>query len=335
MDFTGPQVWQGLAGAFIIRDDQEDKLGLPSGEKELVLVICDRAFAAGGDFLYPSIDKRLADHAGTKDDYMNGVMGDVILVNGAPWPVAKVANTRYRLRLLNASNARPYNLQLHASTGQQRASFVQIGSDGGLLAQPQQLASIAIAQAERMDVIVDFSAYPVGTELVLTNSLGKGTAGQVMKFVVDRKQQDPSTPLPKRLVPDFEVLDKSQAVATRRFDFRFDYDANTWTINDQPFDPATSLASPKLDTVELWRLSNNRNDSSHPVHVHLAHFQVISRDGRKPDQADAGWKDTVNLTRHGDVDVLVKFSGFKGRYMLHCHNLEHEDMAMMANFTVV
>ena len=335
MDFTGPQVWRGLAGAFLVRDQQEDKLGLPSGEKELVLVICDRAFAASGDFLYPSLDKTLITRAGIKDDYMDGVVADVILVNGAPWPVAKVANTRYRLRLLNASNARPYNLQLHATAGAKRAPFVQIGSDGGLLAEPQQLSSIPIAPAERFDVIVDFSKYPVGTTLVLTNSLGKGTAGQVMKFVVDRAEKDQSTPLPKRLVPDFEVLKKSQAATTRQFDFSFNYDADIWTINGHPFDPAKSLAGPKLGTVELWRLGNTENDSDHPVHLHLAHFQVISRDGRKPDQADAGWKDTVNLKPHGNVEVLVKFTGFKGRYMLHCHNLEHEDMAMMANFTVV
>ena len=335
MDFTGPQVWRGLAGAFLVRDQQEDKLDLPSGEKELVLVICDRAFAASGDFLYPSLDKTLIARAGIKHDYMDGVVADVILVNGAPWPVAKVANTRYRLRLLNASNARPYNLQLHATPGEKRAPFLQIGSDGGLLAEPQQLSSIPIAPAERFDVIVDFSKYPVGTTLVLTNSLGKGTAGQVMKFVVDRAEKDQSTPLPRRLVPDFEVLKKSQAAATRQFDFSFNYEANIWTINGHPFDPTKSLASPKLDTVELWRLGNTQNDSDHPVHLHFAHFQVISRDGRKPDQADAGWKDTVNLKPHGNVEALVKFTGFKGRYMLHCHNLEHEDMAMMANFTVV
>ena len=334
MDFTGPQVWRGLAGAFIVRDEQEDKLGLPAGDKELVLVICDRAFAASGAFLYPSLDETLINHAGTKSEYTNGVMGDVILVNGAPWPVAKVANTRYRLRLLNASNARQYSLQLHATAGEKRPPFVQIGSDGGLLAEPQRLTSIPIAQAERFDVIVDFSKYPVGTELVLTNSLDKGTTGQVMKFVVDREEKDQSTPLPKRLVPDFEVLKKSQAVTARRFDFRFNYDAKTWTINGNPFDPTKSLASPELDTVALWHLSSNANDSSHPVHMHLAHFQVISRNGHQPSLADAGWKDTVNLAPHGQVDVLVKFTGFKGRYMLHCHNLEHEDMAMMANFTV-
>ena len=333
MDFTGPQIWRGLVGAFIVRDEQEDKLGLPSGEKELVLVICDRAFAANGDFLYPSLDPTLTSRAGVKNDYMEGAIGDVILVNGAPWPVAKVANTRYRLRFLNASNARQYNLQLIANAGEKSPPFVQIGSDGGLLAEPQQLASIPIAPAERFDVIVDFSQYKLGTELVLTNSLANGTSGQVMKFVVDRKEKERSRPLPKQLVHHFEVLKKSQAVKTRRFDFRKNESDGIWTINGHAFDPAKSLASPKLDTVELWRFSSDW--VNHPVHVHLAHFQVLSRGGRQPARADAGWKDTVNVTRDAPVEVLVKFTGFKGRYMLHCHTLEHEDMAMMANFTVV
>ena len=333
MDFTGPQVWRGLAGAFIVRDEQEEKLGLPSGEKELVLVICDRAFAENGAFLYPSLDPTLINRAGIKDDYMEGVLGDVILVNGAPWPVAKVAATRYRLRFLNASNARRYNLQMHANRGGQRLPFVQIGSDGGLLAEPQQLDAIPIASAERFDVIVDFSQYPVGTELVLSNSLDRGTSGQVMKFVVDRVETDESRPLPKRLVDDFETLDRGQAVKTRHFAFGKNDSDGIWTINGQPFNPTKTTANPKLNTVELWRFSTDW--VSHPVHAHLAHFQLLSRGGRRPDPSDGGWKDTVNVTRDRPVEVLVKFTGFKGRYMLHCHNLEHEDMAMMANFTVV
>jgi FtsP/CotA-like multicopper oxidase with cupredoxin domain len=333
MDFTGPQVWRGLAGAFIVRDEQEANLGLPSGNKELVLVVCDRAFAENGDFLYPSLDPTLIKRAGVKSDYMEGALGDVTLVNGAPWPVAKVANTRYRLRILNASNARRYNLQLHANHGEQRPPFTQIGSDGGLLAAPQQLASIPIASGERFDVIVDFSQYPVGTEVLLSNSLDEGTRGQVMKFVVDRVETDESRPLPTRLVDDFEVLEAGQAVTTRRFAYGKDDSAGIWTINDRPFNPAESTASPRLDSVELWRFSTDW--VSHPVHAHLGHFQVLSRGGHPPDPSDAGWKDTVNLTRDGPVEVLIKFTGYKGRYMLHCHNLEHEDMAMMTNFTVV
>ena len=154
----------------------------PSVESELVLVICDRAFAENGDFLYPSLDPTLTKRVGAKSDYMEGALGDVILVNGAPWPVARVANTRYHLRILNASNARRYNLQLHANRGEPSPSFTQIGSNGGLPAEPQQLASIPIASAERFDVIIDFSQYPVGTEVVLSNSLDKGSGGQVMRL---------------------------------------------------------------------------------------------------------------------------------------------------------
>ena len=332
MDFTGPQVWRGLAGAFIVRDEQEAALGLPAGDKELVLVICDRAFAENGDFLYPSLDPTLTNRVGVKKDYMEGALGDVILVNGAPWPVAKVANTRYRLRLLNASNARGYNLQLHANRTDRAPMFTQIGSDGGLLAAPQLLASIPIAPGERFDVIVDFSQYPVGTEVVLGNSLDKGNTGQVMKFVVDRAETEQSRPLPAQLVNDFEVLGAAQAVTTRRFAFDKDDSTGIWTIDDHPFNPAESAFSPKLDTVELWRFSTTW--VSHPVHAHLGHFQVLSRDGHPPHPSDAGWKDTINLIREGPVEVLIKFTDYTGRYMLHCHNLEHEDMSMMANFTV-
>lgn len=117
----------------------------------------------------------------------------------------------------------------------------------------------------------------------------------------------------------------------RPFDFRLS-SGDMCTINGQPFAPAASMASAKLDTVELWR---SASDFNHPVHTHLSHFQLVSRDGKRPEPADAGWKDTVSVTPYGVVEVLVKFSGFRGKHMLHCHNLEHEDIAMLANFTVV
>ena len=112
MDFTGPQVWRGLAGFHITRDDEEDALPLPRGEKDIPLMICDRSFDRDGSFLYPSLDPSLQDEPGVEDDYMDGVLGDTILVNGAPWPVLEVSNTRYRFRILNASNARRYELAL-------------------------------------------------------------------------------------------------------------------------------------------------------------------------------------------------------------------------------
>src|SRR5918994_4457152 len=122
MDFTGPQVWRGLAGFHIIRDEEDDDLPLPGGEKDVPLMICDRSFDNDGSFLYPSLDPSLQGEPGVEDDYMDGVLGDTILVNGAPWPVMEVSNTKYRFRILNASNARRYELALEPSN---RAPFVR------------------------------------------------------------------------------------------------------------------------------------------------------------------------------------------------------------------
>ena len=104
-----------------------------------------------------------------------------------------------------------------------------------------------------------------------------------------------------------------------------------WTVNNKLYDPARMDATPKLDSTEIWQL---RSDFTHPLHLHLVHFQVLSHSGR-PGPYDAGWKDTISLFPGQVANVLVKFSGYRGRYVFHCHNLEHEDMAMMANFEVV
>nr|BFE85350.1 hypothetical protein GCM10020093_079510 [Planobispora longispora] len=126
MDFTAPQVWRGLAGFLLVRDDEDDALPLPKGERDIPLMICDRAFEEDGSFRYPSRDRSLLVTPGVEDAYMEGVEGDVILVNGAPWPVLEVDAARYRLRLLNASNARRYRLALTPGGG-----FVQVGGDQG------------------------------------------------------------------------------------------------------------------------------------------------------------------------------------------------------------
>ncbi|MEV4581688.1 multicopper oxidase domain-containing protein [Nonomuraea jabiensis] len=327
MDFTGPQVWRGLAGMALVRDEEEDALPLPRGERELPLMICDRAFDEDGSFRYPSPPG--AGHTGhrghmspVEGDYMEGVEGDVILVNGAPWPVAEVTATRYRLRLLNASNARRYRLRL-APGGR----FTQIGSDSGLLAAPVAHDELPISPGERYDVVVDFSAYPVGSAVTLVNTLAGGPARHVMRFVVARRAAD-DTAVPAVLSrPPGRVA----PVTTRGFDFRRSSEG-VWTINGRPYRPGVPLARPRLGTAEVWRLSS---DFHHPVHVHLAHFLVLARNGRAPAASDAGWKDTVDVRPYEVVDVLARFDGHRGRYMLHCHNLEHEDMAMMADFEVI
>ncbi|WP_211212778.1 multicopper oxidase domain-containing protein [Nonomuraea coxensis] len=151
-----------------------------------------------------------------------------------------------------------------------------------------------------------------------------------MRFVVARRAPDDSA-VPRVLSrAAARPVDVGAAVATRRFDFRRAQTA--WTINGRPYRPGVPLARPRLGTAEIWRFSS---DFHHPVHVHLAHFLVLARNGRPPAATDGGWKDTVDVRPYEVVDVLARFAGHRGRYMLHCHNLEHEDMAMMADFDVV
>ncbi|WP_283135098.1 multicopper oxidase family protein [Rhizohabitans arisaemae] len=332
MDFTAPQVYRGLAGMFIIRDDAEDALPLPRGEQEIPLLICDRAFEADGSLRYPSLDPTLLKQPGVKGAHHQGVEGDAILVNGAPWPEKEVAAIRYRLRILNACNARRLDLRLDPPPPS-GAAFVQIGSDVGLLGRPQRLDELVVASGERADVVVDFAAYPVGTRVVLRNHLGTGATRDVMRFHVTRRAKDDSA-IPARLA-DVPTPSPAQAVRRRRFDFRLSGPGphgKKWMINGLPFDPAGAIADPALGTTELWTLTS---DFHHPVHVHLGHFQVVGRNGRKPRPSDGGWKDTVDVRPYEVVQILVRFTGYRGRYVMHCHNLEHEDMAMMANIDVV
>ncbi len=330
MDFTGPQNYRGLVGMYILRDEAEDELPLPGGEKEVPLVISDRIFNEDGSFFYPSIDPSLEGQGGVIGAYANGVFGDTILVNGAPWPVMEVSNTKHRLRILNASNARVYDLALDPPPGGK--PFAQIGSDGGLLERPIAHERIRISPAERFDVVVDFSRYPVGTEVTMKNLRGEGKTRDVMRFVVAREEKEESD-VPDTLAPALDFPDPEEAETTRRFRFR---SGNKWggmsTVNGELFDPDRIDASPRLDSTEVWEFVS---DGDHPVHLHLVHFKVLSRNGGEPGPYDAGWKDTVFLENGEVVRVAAKFEGYRGKYVFHCHNLEHEDMMMMANFEVV
>jgi FtsP/CotA-like multicopper oxidase with cupredoxin domain len=322
MGHTGPAVWRGLAGFHLIDDDESDALALPRGPRDIPLMLADRSFARDGSFRYPE-----AAGGGVTDPYMNGVLGDVILVNGAPWPVAHVDPARYRLRLLNASNARRYRLELDPQPPG-GAALVQIGSDGGLLAHPVPHDTVDLAPAERFDVIVDFSRFPRGTQVRLVNRLGSGSTAEVMRFDVTGRGRSDDTAIPDRLATGVAALDPRRAAATRTFAFR-QTRGGTWTINNLAYRPGRALATPKLGDTEIWRFVT---DFHHPVHVHLDHFQVLSRNGGKPGAYDAGWKDTVDVRPAEAVEVLTRFTDYHGAFLLHCHNLEHEDMAMMGDF---
>jgi len=325
MDFTGPAVYRGLAGLHLVRDAVEDALPLPRGDREIPLVICDRSFDADAQLAYPALDRTLRRLPGVEEEWMEGVLGDCILVNGAPWPVAEVDAARHRLRILNAANARRFSLAFEPAL-----PLVQIGSDGGLLAAPVEHTALDVAPGERFDVVVDFGLVPVGTEVTLVNLLGAGGTREVLRFRVVRAVRDESV-VPARL-SDVEPL--VPGPVRREFVFRRGTvgDHRGWTINDRTFDPDGSQADVPLGRTEVWRF---RTDVHHPVHVHLDPFQVLSRDGRGPGPSDGGWKDTVDVRPGEIVDVAVRFSDHEGRYVLHCHNLEHEDMAMMATVRTI
>ena len=333
MDFTGPQVYKGLAGLYLLRDEVEDSLPLPGGEREVPLVIADRTFREDGSLYYPSIDPSLTEEPGVFSSATNGmysgVFGDTVLVNGAPWPYLEVSNTRYRFRVLNASNARPYELALDPPPSDGKP-FAQIGSDGGLLEAPISHDRILISPGERFDVVVDFSRYLVGQEVTLRNLRGGGRTSDVMRFVVARREEEESA-VPERLAPAEELPSPGEAEVTRRFQFIAGVLGGMSTVNGEVFDPDRIDARPRLGSTEVWELSA---DPAHPIHLHLVHFKVLSRDDGPPGPYDAGWKDTVFL-EGGTVRVIARFDGYRGKYVFHCHNLEHEDMMMMANFEVV
>ncbi|MBO9625016.1 MAG: multicopper oxidase family protein [Microbacterium sp.] len=336
MDFTGAQVWLGLAGMHLHRDEEEDALSLPRGDREVPLMIADRAFDADGSLMYPAVDRDLAVVGGVTGGFHDGVLGDVILVNGRAWPELEVEPAQYRLRLVNASNARWYRLTLDG-LAHDEPGFVQIGGDGGLLAAPVRHRALQLAPGERFDVVVDFRGLRRGDAVVLGNALGDGSTAKVMRFRVRADQADDDV-----VVPDVlgVVEPLGEPVRARSFSFgRADAagasasgHAAVWRINGEGYDPTTAVAEVRAGDVEEWEFTT---DNRHPVHVHLSPFQVVARGARGPGPFDAGWKDTIALGPGERARVRVRFDADPGRYMLHCHTLEHEDMAMMANFDVV
>ena len=309
MDVTGRNVWMGLAGMYII-DDPADPQTLPKGEFDVPLIITDRSFDANNQLAY-GFDS-------------NGVTGDHILVNGVPQPYFKVGDRKYRLRILNASNFRSYDLAL--STGQ---SFIQIGTESGLLPAPVRRSRILIGPAERVEVVIDF-AKRLNQKIVLQNLAAEGSLRQLMQFRVTRDLTDNSS-VPAKLRP-LPSLGSPSAV-TRTFEFGRTRFSLQWTINGLPFDPTRVDAQPKLGTTETWILKN-KSSSNHIIHIHDVDQQLVSRNGNAPAPYEL-MKESWNIRGGETVVVKLKFTDNVGRFVFHCHILEHEDAAMMAQFEVV
>lgn len=340
MGTTASSVYMGLAGFYLLEDETENKLGLPTGGYDVPLVIQDRSFAADGAMIYPAAEMMAS---------MQGFLGDTVLVNGAVQPYFEVAARKYRFRVLNGSNARHYALAL--SDGQ---PFVVIASDGGLLPAPVTIPSLSIAPGERYELIVDFARYPVGTRLVLRDAMGSATTADVLRFDVTRQEPDDSV-VPATLRPQ-ERLPQAGATVTREFTLNMTMMASSgggmagmaghsssatatttampWVFNNLPFDARRIDAKPRLGDTEIWTFKNP-SMMGHPIHLHDVMFQVLDRNGQPPLPQETGWKDTVHVNVNETVRVITKFTDHKGVYVFHCHVLEHEENSMMGQFEVV
>lgn len=336
---TAEQVYSGLAGVLLVSDDEEQGLGLPSnyGVDDLPLVIQDRQFQDG----------RLVTPGGMMTA-MQGRRGDTILVNGAVSPIAKVPNRLVRLRLINGSNARIYDL----SFSDQRR-FHWIATEGGLLARSVALRSITLAPGQRAEILVSFTdGKPVflltGPDSNASAMGGMGAMGAtnnttpatVLGF--EPRPMGPAqassvipTLLASRTLPDpASVLRRRKLVLNMSMGGMMgNGSANGGlTINGKSFAMDRIDEAVKLGSTEIWEVSGEM--MRHPIHLHGVHFDVLSRGGRKPDVLDQGARDTVLVKE--PVELLVRFDqpAMNAPFMYHCHILEHEDNGMMGQFSV-
>ncbi|MDR9364010.1 MAG: multicopper oxidase family protein [Balneolaceae bacterium] len=338
---TGPQVYRGLAGFFIVTDEEEEALNLPSGEFEIPLIIQDRKIDDSGNLYYnPSMPERM----------MTGYLGEHIFINGVPNPHHEVQARPYRLRLLNGSNARIYNIAFRNGH-----SFTVIGSDGGLLPQPVETSELLIAPGERADLLVDFSDGFSGnsTQLIskefsvpsnggmmgnMSQMMGQGGPEQgiefpLMKFRINNDvDSSPSINLPQQL-SEINFPSRNDVVREREIELNMEM-MTGHTINGRLFEMLRVDEQISQGDTEIWEFINN-SAVPHPMHIHAVQFKVLNRSGyRDLIPTESGWKNTVLVMPGERVRVIMTFNAQSGLYVFHCNNLEHEDAGMMANLEI-
>ncbi len=329
-------IYAGMQGLFLVRDEVEDRLNLPKGKYEIPLLICDRLLRTDGQLEYPVSPNPNA-------PWVPEVFGNAILSNGKLQPYLDVEPRKYRFRVMNGSNGRFYRFSLA-----NKAGFHQIGSDQGLLATPVAIQRSVLAPGERADWIIDFSQMKSETLKLQSDTFS------VLQFRVGRGPVRDTSDMPSTL-RRLPSLSESQAVLTRRLtlDERMDpvQQSMGMLLNNTPWHmPATE--KPVLNTTEIWELINLTEDS-HPIHLHLVRFQILDRrpfdvfnyqlkqvvryigPAMAPDPVDRGWKDTARVDPGTVTRIIVPFQGYAGRYVWHCHILEHEDNEMMRPFEVL
>lgn len=362
---TAEQAYSGLAGVFMVEDEDEltlrNALRLESGVTELPLLIQDKQFNADGALVYD----------GNPMQQMMGQLGDTILVNLTPQARLDIANRLYRFRILNGSNSRIYKLAfIHRG---KMLPYAIIGTDAGLLDQPYAAQQVFLAPGERVDVLFDASQLRTGDEVLLKSlafeamnhqmmgGMGGGMGGMmggmggsslalgaefgIMKFAVTRKTAAAPAMPPRKLSTIARINTRGASVRTITLTMQ----GMRWLINGESFRMDRYPIVSQSNTTELWDIRNAAMSMPHPMHIHGFSFQVISR-RNSPGQVralaqdasgrlitDLGWKDTILVWPGETVRIAIDFTNpyqADQIYLFHCHNLEHEDQGMMVNHRV-
>lgn len=334
MGLTGEQVYNGLAGLFIIEDEVSERLNIPQkyGEDDFPLIIQDRRFFMDGRFAY----------AQNMMDVMHGVIGNHLLVNGVEEPMLDVPRGMVRLRVLNGSNSSIYRIYFSDDR-----PFVQIATDGGFLEKPVPLTSLLLSAGERAEIIVDFAIDSIASKIGLQVDQLPGRQFEAMQFHVNREAKN-NFSLPQTLA-SIDWLKESDAVRTRSFVMETMsmgrgmmgmgmMGGGRLTINGKNMDIGRIDEKVKLGTTEIWEIRNSSHMMMripHSMHLHDVQFQILDRNGRAPEPQERGRKDTVLIMPGEVVRIITRFEDYTGSYMYHCHLLEHEDNGMMGQFEVV
>jgi FtsP/CotA-like multicopper oxidase with cupredoxin domain len=367
MDVTGFNVSRGLAGFYLVFDereldlitgtdsDPERVLPCPGRDALECLGITDEAIITpllgppgenddGFDFGLALQDQRFNADGTLTYDFLDhaGRLGDVFTVNGRAQPFFEVQRRKYRFRVLNASNARMYQLRL--SSGH---PFTIFGADTWLFPVAGVIDDFELAMGQRHDVIIDFSEYSDNAEVFLENIMIQedGRKGKeidpdrptpLLKFIVKGEEPVPNdvTIEPGTTIRGFASdggqwapIGVDEIIKTK--EFKFDRGGGVWTMNNKFFNPRRADTLPILDTAERWIFENGGGGWWHPIHTHLEGFQIQTLDGELPPFERSFNSDLVNLHGGEVAEVFMKFRTFTGPFAFHCHNVEHEDMRMM------
>jgi len=365
LDFTATNVYAGLSGFYLLfdehdSDDERDRnpkaFRLPSGEYDIPLILHDVQFDQDGqvvwDFFNPTPQPGAHGLGPDHNAYTTfGMLGDRFTVNRTIQPYLDVERRKYRFRILNGGPSRLYNLFLRADSARGKRArkgekFIVLSEDGNLAPEPIISDNVEVWVANRQDVIIDFSHFADGDKVYLVNRLGMRSDGagvngldsdegvSIMQFRVGGgRVKDPSR-IPDRMREQPPVnLDE---VRRRRL-FTFDYDNGLFTINGRLMDPNRVDAAIEQGSAEVWTFRNAGNSWSHPIHTHFEEFQIIEINGRpvEPGSILDVKKDVVRLGPGDEITFFGRWRDFFGKHVMHCHNVVHEDHAMMIRWDIV